>query len=115
LELWLLQRPQQELASIGAFIVKAETSVQKYLGPCLFSQAGVALGLAVIVSEHLVKFGEAASGLLILTTITATTIIFQIFGPLAIKWAIARSGESRVKMRDDHLHFPMFEWAKNNK
>ena len=87
-------------ASLGAFFSNAETVVQKYLGPCLLSQAGVALGLAVLISEHLAKFGtEAAqSGLLILNTITATTIVFQIFGPLAIKWALDRSGEARPQI-----------------
>jgi len=86
-------------ASLGAYISKAETVVQKYLGPCLLSQAGVALGLAVLVSEHLAQYGAEAAemGLLILNTITATTIIFQIFGPLAIQWAVDRSGESQIK------------------
>lgn len=82
-------------AFIGASIVKAEPVVQKYLGPCLYSQAGVALGLAVLISDKLASFGVPEMGLLILNTITATTIVFQIFGPLAIKWAIQRSGEAR--------------------
>jgi len=86
-------------ASLGAYTSKAEKVVQKYLGPCLLSQAGVALGLAVLVSEHLAQYGAEAAemGLLILNTITATTIIFQIFGPLAIQWAVDRSGESQIK------------------
>ncbi|MHA2202231.1 MAG: cation:proton antiporter [Candidatus Hodarchaeales archaeon] len=83
-------------AFIGASIVKAEPVVQKYLGPCLYSQAGVALGLAVLISDKLASFGVPEMGLLILNTITATTIVFQIFGPLAIKWAIQRSGEART-------------------
>ncbi len=89
-------------ASIGAYLTKAEATVQKYLGPCLLSQAGVALGLAVIVSEHLAEYGATAaqSGLFILNTITSSTIIFQILGPIAIKWAINRSGEARVNFND---------------
>ncbi len=91
-------------ASLGAYIGRAEKVVQRYLGPCLLSQAGVALGLAVIISEHLTKFGaeivilnsKLSAGLFILNTITATTIIFQIFGPLAIKWAIDCSGEANI-------------------
>ncbi|UCE14817.1 MAG: hypothetical protein JSV04_06450 [Candidatus Heimdallarchaeota archaeon] len=82
-------------AFIGASIVKAEPMVRKYLGPCLYSQAGVALGLAVLISDKLTSFGVPEMGLLVLNTITATTIVFQIFGPLAIKWAIGRSGEAR--------------------
>ncbi|MFX0185432.1 MAG: cation:proton antiporter [Candidatus Hodarchaeota archaeon] len=83
-------------ARTGASLVKAESVVQEYLGPCLLSQAGVALGLAVLVSEHFATFGAEAAqtGLFILNTIIATTIIFQIFGPLAIKWAIDKSGEA---------------------
>jgi Kef-type K+ transport system membrane component KefB len=85
-------------ARTGATLVKAESVVQKYLGPCLLSQAGVALGLAVLVSEHFATFGAEAAqtGLFILNTIIATTIIFQIFGPLAIKWAIDKSGEATI-------------------
>ena len=85
--------------TIGAYIVasiaKAEPTIQKYLGPCLYSQAGVALGLAVLISDKLASLGEPGMGLLILNTITATTIVFQIFGPLAIKWAVEKSGEAR--------------------
>lgn len=82
-------------AYLGATIVKAEETIRKYLGPCLYSQAGVALGLAVLISDKLATFGVPDTGLLILNTITATTIVFQIFGPLAIKWAVQRSGEAR--------------------
>ncbi|MHA2247595.1 MAG: cation:proton antiporter [Candidatus Hodarchaeales archaeon] len=83
-------------SNIGASLAKAEPVIQKYLGFCLLSQAGVALGLAVLISEHFATFGSTAAdtGLFILSTITATTIVFQIFGPVAIKWAIDRSGEA---------------------
>ena len=82
-------------AYFGASIVKAEETVRKYLGPCLYSQAGVALGLAVLISDKLASFGVPEVGLMILNTITATTIVFQILGPLAIRWAVQRSGEAR--------------------
>lgn len=82
-------------AYFGASIVKAEETVRKYLGPCLYSQAGVALGLAVLISDKLATFGVPEMGLLILNTITATTIVFQIFGPLTIKWAVQKAGEAR--------------------
>jgi Kef-type K+ transport system membrane component KefB len=82
-------------AYFGGIVAKAQPVVQKYLGLCLLSQAGVALGLAVIISEHFAQFGTEAGtlGIFILNTITASTIIFQIFGPVAIKWAIDKSGE----------------------
>lgn len=83
-------------AYLGASIVNAEEVVRKYLGPCLYSQAGVALGLAVLISEKLTLLGEPTVGILILNTITATTVIFQIFGPIAIKWAVDKAGESNI-------------------
>jgi len=82
-------------AYLGATIVHATKVVQRYLGSCLYSQAGVALGLAVLISDKLAFFGVPEQGLLILNTITATTVIFQIFGPVTIKWAIGKSGEAR--------------------
>ncbi|MFX0066174.1 MAG: cation:proton antiporter [Candidatus Hermodarchaeota archaeon] len=93
-------------ASIGSYVVKADPNVTKYLGPCLYSQAGVALGLAVLIAEHFTWLSTQISdvalsnevlmaGALVLNTITATTIVFQIFGPIAIKWAIVRSGETQ--------------------
>jgi Kef-type K+ transport system membrane component KefB len=82
-------------AYLGATIVNAEHTVRKYLGPCLYSQAGVALGLAVLISDKLATFGVPEMGILILNTITATTIVFQIFGPIAIKWAVQKAGEAR--------------------
>ncbi|MFX0014737.1 MAG: cation:proton antiporter [Promethearchaeota archaeon] len=82
-------------AFLGATLVRAEPVVKRYLGPCLYSQAGVALGLAVLISGKLSSFGVPEMGLLILNTITASTIIFQIIGPIAIKWAIDKSGEAR--------------------
>jgi Kef-type K+ transport system membrane component KefB len=89
-------------AAIGAKVAKAELVVQKYLGPCLYSQAGVALGLAVLISSKLTSFGVPEVGLLVLNTITASTIVFQIFGPIAIKWAVERSGESKSKRKISH-------------
>jgi NhaP-type Na+/H+ or K+/H+ antiporter len=79
---------------LGSFVSKSPTVVQKYLGACLLSQAGVALGLAVIMEEHFASFGAAETGTFILNTIVASTIVFQIFGPIAIKWAIDKSGEA---------------------
>ncbi|MFX0065953.1 MAG: cation:proton antiporter [Candidatus Hermodarchaeota archaeon] len=91
-------------AALGSYVAGSESVITKYLGPCLYSQAGVALGLAVVISEHFSHLSTqitdpalasdvALTGALILNTITATTIIFQIIGPIAIKWALVRSGE----------------------
>ncbi len=97
-------------ATLGSYVARSESVITKYLGPCLYSQAGVALGLAVVISEHFVHLSTqitdpalasevALTGALILNTITATTIIFQIIGPITIKWALSRSGEISGKVK----------------
>ncbi len=92
--------------SATARAVKCKPAISKYLGLCLFSQAGVALGLAVEIDYvfqdiHWIPPGQtlslAAQANLILTTITGTIIIVQIIGPLLVRWAIHRCGEAACK------------------
>ena len=71
----------------------------KYIGFGLFSQAGVAIGLALAASTELGRVGSdaaAAVGHNVIAIITATTFIVQIVGPPFIKYAIVRAGEARA-------------------
>ncbi len=85
--------------TLGAFISKAPKVLKKYLGLGLLSQAGVAIGLSLLVVREFSGFGESGKELaaFIVTTIAATTVIFEIIGPIAAKIAITRAGESRRK------------------
>ena len=67
--------------------------VKCYLGLCLFSQAGVAVGLSVIIADRLSQMGFSHYGFLIVGVIGISTLVFQIIGPLAVKFAIHRAGE----------------------
>ena len=82
-------------AFLGASLAKAEPTMRKYLPFGILSQAGVAIGLAILVGRELGDLGEAGHDLAILTinTIAATTIIFEIIGPIATKFAITGAGE----------------------
>jgi Kef-type K+ transport system membrane component KefB len=86
-------------ATLGAFISKAPRVLKKYLGLGLFSQAGVAIGLSLLVIREFSGLGEQGRELaaLIVTTIAATTVIFEIIGPITAKIAIMRAGEARTK------------------
>lgn len=86
--------------SLTARLVGTPKRIQKYLGWCLMSQAGVALGLAAKVQSDFQGTIAAADAVLIFTTITATTIILQIIGPILVKWAINSSGEGMDKILD---------------
>jgi Kef-type K+ transport system membrane component KefB len=82
-------------ARIGGILTSSEPTVKKYLGICLLSQAGVALGLSVIIeSEFAALGGEAAIfGTIILSVVAISTMFLEIVGPIAAKWGLARAGE----------------------
>jgi Kef-type K+ transport system membrane component KefB len=86
---------------IGATIAKLPMSVRKYLGLGILSQAGVAIGLAMLVSKDFSDLGIAGNRIasLIVNTIAATTLVFEIIGPITTKFAIWRAGEINQQVR----------------
>ncbi len=88
-------------AYTGATLAKADPNVRKYLGMAILSQAGVAVGLAILVGREFSGLGEVGNNLALLAinTIAATTIIFEIIGPLTTKIAVIKSGEAGKSTR----------------
>jgi Kef-type K+ transport system membrane component KefB len=78
-------------SSIGGMVSKSEPTITKYLGFALFDQAGVAVGLSLLVAQELSEYGL---GGLIITLMATTTALFQLFAPLGIQYAIKRAGEA---------------------
>ena len=74
--------------TLAAYWVRAPRVVRTHVGWCLLPQAGVALGLALLVSERLPAYGEA-----ILPLIVATTMVFEIIGPLVTRYHLKLAGE----------------------
>lgn len=93
-------------AFIGASLGKMEPKIRKYLGFGILSQAGVAIGLALVVKTRFQGMGPDINdagltmgdhiGNIVFTTITATSIIFEIIGPILAKYALKKSGEAQV-------------------
>jgi len=85
-------------AFLGARISSAEEKVARYIGFCLFSQAGVAIGLSIQAWHEFQALGSAGYqlGLLAINTIAATTFVFQLVGPPFTRYAIIKAGEARV-------------------
>jgi len=73
-------------ASLGARIANASASVKRYLGFGLIPQAGVALGCALIAKSDFPQVGN-----MIFTTIVATTVIYELIGPLCTKYALQKA------------------------
>ncbi len=82
---------------IGASISSSNQNVKKYLGFCLFSQAGVAIGLAIATQIELSRISVEAGqmGFLVLNLITASTFVFQTIGPIFTRYALVKSNEAR--------------------
>ncbi len=78
---------------IGAFgsaiWTKCDSNIVKYLGITLFPQAGVALGMSIIVKEQM----GAGMGALVRNIILFSVLIYELVGPLLTKIALTKAGD----------------------
>ncbi|UCD05783.1 MAG: cation:proton antiporter [candidate division WOR-3 bacterium] len=75
-------------AKLGARVSGAPKSVEDWLGLGLAPQAGVALGIGLVAKVTFPDFGDY-----IFTIIAATSVIFELVGPLLTKYSLIRAGE----------------------
>lgn len=79
---------------LGAKAVKADKNVIKYLGLTLLPQAGVAIGMAQMVSK---KFSEnpltSNVATTVVTVVLCATLVYELFGPVITKIALSKAGE----------------------
>ncbi len=75
-------------AKLGARISSAPKSVEDWLGLSLAPQAGVALGIGLVAKVTFPDFGDY-----IFTIIAATSVIFELIGPLLTKYSLIKAGE----------------------
>lgn len=91
---------------LGAALGKVEKKIKNWIGLGILSQAGVAIGLALMVKSEFAGIGEVIDGAgdsaittgdqigsIILTTVTATCIFFELVGPILTKVALSKAGE----------------------
>ncbi|MBI9109207.1 MAG: cation:proton antiporter [Spirochaetales bacterium] len=86
-------------ARTGAALSKAPKTVFKYLPFCLLSQAGVAIGLSIVAGQAF----PGEFGTLIVTVVTATTFVVQIIGPISVKFAVDKAGETGLNITEGDL------------
>jgi len=95
---------------LGAIIGKVDKNIKNYIGLGILSQAGVAIGLALMVKSEFAGLGNLMEtvngtkittgdhiGTVILTTVTATCIFFEIIGPILTRIALEKAGEINVR------------------
>ena len=83
-------------AWLGAKIGRAEPNIRRYLGMGILSQAGVAIGLSLILAHDFARIGNPQAdriASMVITTIAATSVVFEIVGPLLAKRALRLAGE----------------------
>ncbi len=73
--------------------------VGRYLGICLQSQAGVAIGLAILAGH---QFGSDIGQTIIMVVMTAT-FFTEILGPMLVKLGVKRAGEVGLNVTEDDL------------
>ncbi len=79
-------------AAVGGLLAGAPANVRKYMGFALVPQAGVALGVALIAKADFPKFGG-----MIFDTIVATTVVYELVGPILTKFALTKAGEIKPR------------------
>ena len=89
-------------AWIGGTLGGADPKIARSIGLAILSQAGLAIGLALIVQKEMAQIAllydlpsAAEIGATVLTTITATTVIFEIIGPILTRHVLLKAGEIR--------------------
>lgn len=89
---------------LGGILGKVDPMIKNYIGLGILSQAGVAIGLSLLVKQNYVNLGKVVDktsglthgdqiGAAVITTVTATCIFFEIIGPVLTRIALKKAGE----------------------
>ena len=84
-------------AYLGALSTKSDKNIRHYLGFALLPQAGVAIGMAKVVSEEM----PSDIGVKIVTVVLCSVLFFELVGPIITKLALMRAGEI-IKEPNNH-------------
>lgn len=75
-------------AAVGGRVSRSPPEVGRWMGLAMLPQAGVAIGMALLASQ---RFPEAADT--ILPVVLGSTVVFEMLGPVATRWALRRAGD----------------------
>lgn len=83
---------------VGAVVTKADKNVRNYLGITLWPQAGVAIGMATLCKKQFAAAGFDEVGSAIVTITMCAVLVYELFGPVFTKIALAKAGEISPEM-----------------
>ena len=87
-------------AFFSALWTKCDSNIVKYLGITLFPQAGVALGMSIIVKEQMCD----GIGTLVRNIILFSVLVYELIGPLLTKIALTKAGDITPKPESTKQH-----------
>jgi Kef-type K+ transport system membrane component KefB len=73
-----------------------DTHLRPWLGATMLSQAGAAIALVSIAAASGIKIGDFELGLELQNIILGTVVVFEIVGPILLRFALLRGGEVPV-------------------
>ena len=77
-------------AWLGATVSQASAATRRWMGMALLPQAGVAIGMALLVVNEYPGLGAT-----ILPLVIGTTVLFELVGPVATRLALSRCASER--------------------
>jgi Kef-type K+ transport system membrane component KefB len=76
-------------ARLGGHLAGADRATRHWMGVALLPQAGVAIGMALVASNHFPAYRDV-----LLPLVIGSTVFFEIVGPLFVRLALRRAGEA---------------------
>ncbi len=83
-------------AWLGAAVTRAPSTIKRYLGPALFPQAGIAIGMCVAVSNEPSCSAYAST---VTTVVLASVLINELIGPVVVNISLGKAGEARPRIK----------------
>ncbi len=78
-------------ARVAAARLGLQSSVQRFLGFALLAQAGLAVGLTLVIDDR-----YPAIAPVITTVVLASVAIYEMIGPISTRFALVRAGEAHM-------------------
>jgi hypothetical protein len=76
----------------GATTLGLPETVRQYLGFAILAQAGLAVGLTLVVARRFPDFAAP-----ITVVVLASVVLHEMLGPIGARFAIVRAGEARLR------------------
>jgi len=73
-------------ARIGSELSYADPNTKRWIGLALLPQAGVAIGMALVASNHFPEYWQT-----LLSIVISSTIFFEIIGPIFTRLALQKT------------------------